>query len=130
MVLCAVNMLLAQMMGLHFHRHVAGASAHGTSLHLRDAGLHLHEAADAHHAPGDRASHPDEDLEVDPLGAGFAKFSKLWLNTACLLLAVFLLLIAAPAATRRFEPPVRRHPALFFLRPPSHAPPLKLSLAR
>ncbi len=131
MVLCAMNMLLAQMMGLHFHRHmVGGAADHGPSLHLRDAGMHLHEAAHQHHATDDRASHPDEDLEIDPLGAGFAKFSKIWLNTAFALVAVFCLLVVGTGAPRRFLQRVRHHPALFFLRPPSNAPPLKLSLAR
>jgi hypothetical protein len=126
MVFCAVNMLLAQTMGLHFHQHIQGGGAgHGTSLHLRDAGMHLHEAADKHDSSTDRASHPDEDLEIDPLGAGFAKFSKVWLNTAFVLLATICLVLLMPAVLASFEPQRRRHPALFFLRPPSHAPPLQ-----
>jgi hypothetical protein len=128
MVLCAVNMLLAQLMGLHFHRHmIAGVSDHGMSLHLRDAGLHVHEDADEHHAAADRASHPDEDLEIDPLGTGFAKFSKVWLNPTLLFMVALCLIAMATAPPSRFESITRRHPALFFLRPPSNAPPLEPS---
>jgi hypothetical protein len=127
MVLCAMNMLLAQLMGLHFHRHVTtGVSDHGMSLHLRDAGVHLNEE-DGHHATGDRASHPDEDLEIDPLGTGFAKFSKVWLNQSVLILVILCLVAVALAAPSGFESIRRRHPALYFLRPPSNAPPLKPS---
>lgn len=124
MVLCGVNMLLAQGMGLHFHRHMLpDASGHGTSLHLRDAGLHLHEDASEHQAAGDRASHPDEDLEIDPLGTGLAKLFKVWLNPALLFFTIICLLAMALAAPFAFESVTRRHPALFFLRPPSNAPP-------
>jgi hypothetical protein len=128
MVLCAANMLLAQLMGLHFHRHVmVGVPDHGLSLHLRDAGMHLHADADGHHAPADGASHPDEDLEIDPLGTGLAKFSKVWLNPIFLFIAALCLFAVALAPPSRFESITRRHPALFFLRPPSNAPPLKPS---
>jgi hypothetical protein len=124
MVLCALNMLFAQLLGLHFHRHVIdGPTDHGTSLHLRDAGLHLHEDAADHHAAGDRASHPDEDVEIDPLGTGLAKFSKVWLGAAVLFLVAFALLIVVPASTFRVPPFIPRRMALFALRPPSNAPP-------
>jgi hypothetical protein len=126
MALCAVNMLLAQMMGLHFHRHAtAGSSAHDMSLHLRDAGMHLHAEADGHHAAADRASHPDEDVEVDPLGTGVAKFSKVWLAPALLFIVTLCMLGLVLAPPSGFESLTRRRPALYFLRPPSNAPPLK-----
>jgi hypothetical protein len=126
MALCAVNMLLAQMMGLHFHRHVmAVESGHGMSLHLRDAGTHLHEEADGHHAAADRASHPDEDVEVDPLGTGLAKFSKVWFTPALLFIVALCMLAVVLRTAPAFESLTRRHPALFFLRPPSNAPPPK-----
>jgi hypothetical protein len=131
MVFCAVTMLLAQLMGLHFHRHVADAgSAHGTSLHLRDVGVHMHEAAAAHDEAGDRASHPDEDLEIDPLGTGIAKFFKAWVGPAFLAVAILCLLVTLPVAQLGTPRPAFHRPALFALRPPSNAPPLKLSLAR
>lgn len=131
MVLCAVMMLLAQLMGLHFHRHVAAAgSEHGTSLHLRDVGVHMNEAADVHDAAGDRASHPDEDLEIDPLGTGIAKFVKLWLGPALLVVAIFCLLVTQPLPRAGATRPAFHRPARFALRPPSNAPPLKLSLVR
>jgi hypothetical protein len=123
MALCALSMLLAQVMGLHFHRHlVPGISDHGVSLHLRDAGMHLHEQA-VQHSAADRAAHPDEDLEIDPVGTGLAKFSKAWLNTTLLFIVTLCLLTMSLAAPSRFESIRRRHPALFFLRPPSNAPP-------
>jgi hypothetical protein len=126
MALCVVNLLLAQMMGLHFHRHVtAGVAGPDMSLHLRDAGMHVHAEADGHHAAADRASHPDEDVEVDPLGTGVAKFSKVWLAPPLLLIVTLCLLALVLAAPTAFESLTRRHPALFFLRPPSNAPPLK-----
>jgi hypothetical protein len=127
MVLCAMNLLLVQLMGLHFHRHMmAGAADLRTSLHLRDAGMHLHENADDHHATEDRASHPG-DLEIDPLGAGLAKFSKVWLSPQFLLAVILCVMVLTLSVPSGFAPLVRRHPALFFLRPPSHAPPLKPS---
>jgi hypothetical protein len=126
MALCAVNMLLAQMMGLHFHRHMmTGVPAHGMSLHLRDAGMHLHAETDGHHAAADRASHPDEDVEIDPLGTGLAKFAKAWLTPALLFIVTLCTLAMVVAAPPGFQSLTRRHPALFFLRPPSNAPPLK-----
>jgi hypothetical protein len=129
-VLCAVNMLLVQALGLHFHRHIqADAGDHGTSLHLRDAGMHVHENGVDHHARGDHASHPDEDLEIDPLGAGVSKFSKIWLVAAVLSVVVLCLFVVVPACARAFEPPLRRRLALFSLRPPSNAPPLDPSPA-
>jgi hypothetical protein len=128
LALCAVNMLLAQMMGLHFHRHVImGVPAHGMSLHLRDAGTHLHAQTDGHHAAADRASHPDEDVEIDPLGTGLAKFSKVWLTPALLFIVMLCVLTMMQPAPSRFESVRRRHPALYFLRPPSNAPPLEPS---
>lgn len=128
MVFCAMNMLLAQMMGLHFHRHVAGLTDHGVSLHLRDAGMHLHEDS-GHHAMADRAAHPDEDLEIDPLGTGLAKFAKVWLTPALVFVLALCLIALAHVPAARFEPLRRRHPALFFLRPPSNAPPPEPSYA-
>jgi hypothetical protein len=128
---CAIVLLLAQMTGLHFHRHVLAAGPdHGMSLHLRDAGVHVHADQGDHHAPADRASHPDEDVEIDPLGAGIAKVFKVWLSTACLLVTLLCLFVATPAAAVSPERTRRPHPALFVLRPPSHAPPLELSLVR
>ena len=113
MVICAMNMLLAQLMGLHFHRHVGVDDAgHGTSLQLRDAGIHLHGADDSHHrsdhhhSSADRASHPDADLEIDPLGASVAKFSKVWLNAAVLLVAMLCLfaVVGAVPSSRALLP--------------------------
>jgi hypothetical protein len=138
MVLCAVSLLLAQLMGTHFHRHahVDGAHSghdHRTTVHLRDADVHAHAALDVgdHHAFDDRASHPDADLEIDPLGAGLTKFFKIWISPALLLFAMLLLLATGPPLRIRPQWLVSRpHPALFVLRPPSNAPPLKLSPVR
>jgi hypothetical protein len=127
MVLCAMNMLLAQLMGLHFHRHmVASGADHGVSLHLRDAGMHLHED-DAHHSATDLAAHPDEDLEIDPVGTGLAKFSKVWLSPTLLFIVMLCLIATATVGPSRFESIAPRPPALFALRPPSNAPPLEPS---
>jgi hypothetical protein len=136
MVSCALMLLVAQTMGLHFHRHAhvdAADADHGTTLHLRDADIHTHSALDDHdhHTAGDRASHPDVDLEIDPLGAGLAKIFKIWLGPVMLLFAMLLLLPTGPALPAGVQWLFSRvHPPLFVLRPPSNAPPLKLSLVR
>jgi hypothetical protein len=135
MLLCALFMLTAQLMGLHFHRHAAVVHAgidEGISLHLRDTGVHAHESLNdmSHHAPDDRASHPDV-VEIDPLASGLAKFIKICMAPAMLLLAMLWLAAlrpAAPAAIARSA--ARLHPSLFVLRPPSNAPPLRLSPVR
>ena len=135
LLLCALFMLGAQMMGLHFHRHAVaahGGAVHDTSLHLRDTGVHGHEALHGmdHHALGDHASHPD-DVEIDPLAAGIAKFFKICMGPALLLLALLWLVGLRSVAFAWFARPVaQRHPSLFVLRPPSNAPPLRLSPAR
>ncbi len=136
MVACAMMMLAGQLMGLHFHRHLSGGDAgfgHGLSLHLRDADVHSHAAAQLHdhHAIDDRAAHPDDDVEIDPLAAGLAKLIKIWVAPCVLLLALLWCLDVRWSVLQRVDRPVaRRHPSLFVLRPPSHAPPLKLSLVR
>jgi hypothetical protein len=135
LLLCVLCMVAAQLTGVHFHRHAIAAHAgaqHGISLHLRDTGVHGHESLQGkdHHAPGDRASHPD-DVEIDPLAAGFAKFLKICMGAALPVLAVLWLVAMQPVAVAsRWRPPVHQRPSLFVLRPPSHAPPLKLSLSR
>ncbi len=135
MLLCALFMLTAQLMGLHFHRHAVAAHAgetQGTSLHLRDTGVHGHESLHGtnHHAASDRASHPD-DVEIDPLADGIAKFIKICMAPAVLLLSLLWLVTLRPTIFAWFAPAVAQpHPALFVLRPPSHAPPLRLSPAR
>lgn len=129
MALCALNLLLVQGLGLHFHRHMhADAAGHPPSMHLRDTGVHLHEEAGHHHVAGDHASHPGDDVEVDPVGAGFAKFFKVWLGTTPQPVGISALLAVAPPAQADFQQPARRHPDLFFLRPPSNAPPLNPSV--
>ncbi len=136
MVGCALVLLAAQLMGLHFHRHAHADVAtpdHHTTVHLRDADIHAHAALvdHDHHAIDDRASHPDEDLEIDPLGAGLAKIFKIWLAAVVLLFALQLLLPAGPALPSSLQWLFARvHPPLFVLRPPSNAPPLKLSPVR
>jgi hypothetical protein len=118
MVICATLMLAAQILGLHFHR---------------DAGLHADEIGHHTmlHGTADQASHPGEDVEIDPLAGGLAKFIKVWLFAGFPLVAL-LWLVHAPRPTlpafARAGP--RPHPAHFVLHPPSHAPPLQLVLVR
>lgn len=136
MLSCALLLLVAQLMGLHFHRHADSATAvpeQHTTVHLRDADIHAHSDVDDHdhHSAADRASHPDVDLEIDPLGASLTKFFKLWLYPVLLLIAMLLLVPTGPALPTSLQWLFARvHPPLFVLRPPSHAPPLKLSIVR
>jgi hypothetical protein len=137
MAFCATLMLATQLLGLHFHRHTVASDVAVTrsssSTHLRDAGLHVQEIGPhaEHHAFSDRASHPGEDVEIDPLVAGFAKFFKVCVGAGVLLLALLWLVHAArptvPALSRSGP---SLHPALFVLRPPSHAPPPPILLWR
>lgn len=136
-VLCVLSMLAGQLMGLHFHRHAPGldgAGASATSIHRRDTGVHLQGSADhaAHHAAADRASHPGEDVEIDPLAGGLVKFLKNLLGAGFFLCTLLLLVraVSANVPLRPLRSGAVLHPALFVLRPPSNAPPLKLSLIR
>jgi hypothetical protein len=140
---CAATLLLAQLTGVHYHRHIGHHDAGhdhavsyddtgpGTTVHLRDAGVHM--AADeggAHaHSAGDRASHPGVDLEIDLTVDSLTKVFKSSLFAGVLLafLALLCWIIVAPARVvgflpRRTQPQWRRF-SLFALRPPSHAPP-------
>jgi hypothetical protein len=128
-------LLSTQLMGLHYHRHAqhhASADA-GSSVHLRDFGVHVEGVADGidHHSLDDRASHPGDDLEVEPVADSVVKFYKTWLATGFVFLAVLWSFGPAPAAAAWvLGAAPRPHRSRFVLRPPSNAPPLKLSTAR
>jgi hypothetical protein len=123
-VVCAALLLLAQVSGLHYHRHVEPASgqSHGTELHFEDGGLHLDETrADHRHGV---ASHRHVDVESQAVKTGLVKafFDSLLLP----LLTVVVVLAtasAAAAAPRPSRNPEGHPPRPFDLRPPSQAPP-------
>lgn len=131
-ICCALAMLVAQLTGAHYHRHLGDlmhAEADVTSVHLRDAGVHLgHDAHD--HDATDRAAHPGVDLEIDAAADGLAKVFKSALLAGALL--VLLLWRLAPVVRPRpRRPSTSGRPGrslLFVLRPPSHAPPAPLSI--
>jgi hypothetical protein len=128
-------LLSTQLMGLHYHRHAAHSAGgeSGTSVHLRDFGVHVEGAADGvdHHALDDRASHPGDDLEVEPVADSVVKFYKTWLAIGFVFLAVLWFFSCSPIAAAWVERPAPRlHRSRYVLRPPSNAPPLTLSIAR
>lgn len=134
---CSVLMLVAQVLGLHFHRHVGvhgGSVTHPSELHFEGGGLHVGDM----HADGGHAHAADDgtspqwhlDLESEALKAGFA---KLFLDSALLPLLWLVGLIAWAAATRAPSRPRRvrgtTQPCAYGLRPPSQAPPAPPVLA-
>lgn len=132
-ICCALALLVAQLSGAHYHRHLGDlmhAEADVTSVHLRDAGVHMgHDAHD--HDAADRAAHPGVDLEIEAAADGLAKVFK----SALLAGALLVLLLWRLLPVVRLRPPRRAAPActpdslLFVLRPPSHAPPAHLPIA-
>lgn len=130
-VTCGALLLVAQVLGLHFHRHVGvqgGSVAHPSERHFDGGGLHV---GDAHadegheHAADDGSSHWHLDLESEALKAGFA---KAFLDSSILPLLWLVGLIACAAAMRAPLHPRRASGTTrswaFGLRPPSQAPPV------
>ena len=134
---CSVLLLVAQVLGLHFHRHVESQGAgitHAADLHFEGGGLHAGEVhADHQHeqAADGGTGHWHLDVESNALKAGFAKafldslalLPLLWIATvfACAAAA------RAPLRPRRIDAPTRSRP--YALRPPSQAPPAPPVLA-
>jgi hypothetical protein len=138
---CAAALLVAQLTGVHYHRHIGHhdhsaphdhAVVHddadlGTTVHLRDSGIHTaaKEGFAHQHTAGDRASHPGVDLEIDLMVDSLFKVFKSALF-ANFMLAMLCWIIAAPtrdAVFIRIQSKPRHRRSLFALRPPSHAPP-------
>lgn len=127
--LCAVVLLLAQIMGLHHHRHVTldgGVETHGSELHFDDRGLHrdAHDAEHRHAADGAAMAHPHLDVETPAVGDTVVK-----VFTDSLLLGL-LFVIAALSWPRLVRLPLRpqrsrwrKRLSSFALHPPSQAPP-------
>lgn len=135
--ICSALVLVAQVLGLHFHRHVEAqgpSAAHLAELHFESGGLHLGDlhAGEAHHehaADGD-AGHWHLDLESEALKAGFA---KAFIDLPPLPLLWLVGLIGCAASTRAPRParrvPVNRRSRALGLHPPPQAPPEPLVFA-
>jgi len=131
----ALLLVVSQLMGLHYHRHavVSAEASSGTTVHLRDYGIHAEHAADGadHHDFSDRASHPADDVEVEPIADSLAKYYKTWLSTGLLFLPHVWFYGVRPAPPVRIaRAAVGEHPRPYVLSPPSNAPPLKSSFAQ
>ena len=132
-VSCSILLLLAQVLGMHYHRHIetrGGSHGHGVELHFEDGGLHVAESrADHqhphHHGDGGGSSHGHLDVESKAVKAGLA---KVFVDSLLLLLMPLLVAVMAlgadmqvPARPRSVLGPSRFR--LYSLRPPSQAPP-------
>lgn len=127
---CAAVLLCSQVLGLHYHRHVSGshhgpvATADRALATMWDPGAHFHAPAggeSGHQAA--HSAHPDQDLDVEVLGEGAAKFKKGSAQVAIppsIGWAQYEAGSHALAPTRD-APPERTH--TFRLKPPSQAPP-------
>lgn len=128
-------LLFAQVMGLHRHVH-ADVAAHGaqSELHFGDAGLHADGDVHTHsingEAPVSHEHHAGYDIDASALGDALAKLSMDLLPVGLLMVAFFLLALAAAphVVLPRYSPPVlRRSP--YALNPPSNGPPRLFSTA-
>ena len=127
---CSALLLVAQVLGLHFHRHVerhGDAIAHAAELHFEGGGLHVGDThADHGHEPAadGGSTHWHLDVESKSLKAGLAKafFDSLLLPLLWLVAALVCAAVArTPIHSRRVRGPTRSRP--YRLRPPSQAPP-------
>lgn len=132
---CSALLLLAQVLGLHFHRHVErdGAVAHAAELHFEGGGLHVGDRHVDHRlerAVEDGSSHWHLDVESKAVKAGFAKAFLDSVLLPLLCLAALLTCTAASIAPARARS-VNGHPRTrrYTLRPPSQAPPRSFVLA-
>lgn len=134
---CSILLLLAQVMGLHYHRHVDGHSGQGAQaveLHFEDGGLHVGETRTEHqhdHAAGDGPSHWHLDVESKAMKAGLA---KVFVDSLLLPLLLVLMAVMAPAAG--MPAPLLRRSIVgrwryrpYSIRPPSQAPPARAAFA-
>lgn len=124
--LCVTALLCAQVLGLHYHRHLEldDSHGHGTALHFEDAGVHAHEQADEHrHEPG-AATHPHIDIETRAVDDGL---TKLFLDVLLVLLPVVLLALAPRRRGTVPQPGTllgHDRPPRYAVCPPAQAPPL------
>ncbi len=126
LALCAVTLLLAQVLGLHQHRHVelgAMAERHPVALHFADGGVH-HEAGHSHSADS-LDTHPHVDVDSDAIGDGLAKV-VVDLVIAVLAFGALIFWLPRGVSLPLAAPPRTATPRspTFALRPPSQAPPL------
>lgn len=127
---CSVLLLVSQVLGLHFHRHVerdGAAVAHAAEMHFEGGGLHAGDLHDDHQHPQEAAGggpHWHLDVESKSLTAGLAKAFFDSLLLPLLLLAVVVGVIRTVDVPLRPLPlrvALRSRP--FDLRPPSQGPP-------
>jgi hypothetical protein len=133
-VACAIALLSAQVLGLHYHRHVSGPHhGHATAADIAlattwDPGEHVPAAVSTASGPQATATvHADDDLDIDVQSDAAPKFKKG--------MALAAILVPAPwessdpgsrEQVRFLEAPDGR-PQAFRLKPPSQAPPCLLS---
>ena len=130
--MCATMLVVAQILGLHYHRHVEqhGDDAHRSELHFEDAGLHPNESRPDHRhadAQAGGSSHRHIDVEAKALKAGVAKAFVDSLLLPLLLMVALLVPSTRGAACPRLhgrDGLRKADPAR--LRPPSQGPPAAL----
>lgn len=128
LVLCLLPLLLAQVLGVHHHRHLAlDGAAHHTEVHLADTGLHFRSpAADAaHDGHADHPAHLHFDLERPAVAKGLMKILTDLPTVGLVLLLALLLPLGSGLVLRRHTPrrPAKRRPPRYLLTPPALAPP-------
>ena len=134
--ICSALLLVAQVLGLHFHRHVerqGDAVAHAADMHFEGGGLHAGDVHADHgheHAADGGSSHWHLDVESKALKAGFAKafldsllLPLTWIATLIVCMGV----VRTGGRPRRIRGPSRTRP--YGLLPPSQAPPAHPVLA-
>lgn len=134
-LLCVTLLVAAQVLGLHYHRHVdlgAAAPAHGGDhaphASFRDAGASTSHEHDHGQEGAGHEAHDGVDVEIEGVAGGAAEAAK-----APLLFAVLLMLLpvlarrrAARVPRRRAAEPVAQAPPRYRL-PPSQAPPAAIA---
>jgi hypothetical protein len=133
---CSVLLLVSQVLGLHFHRHVERdgvAVAHAAELHFENGGLHAGDTHADHRHEQEAAggsSHWHVDVESRSQTAGLAKAFVDSLLLPLLLLATVLgctRAVGVPLRPLRLLAPSQPRP--YSLRPPSQGPPARSVLA-
>jgi hypothetical protein len=133
-VACALALLSAQVLGLHYHRHVSGphhghAMASDNALAAAwDPGAHIPlTAVSAADQQATATVQADHDLDVEVQSDAAPKFKKGVALAALLAPAPWAFAATATILQAHFLESPGARPQAFKLKPPSQAPPLLLS---
>lgn len=133
--LIVICLLLAQVAGLHHHRHLDldhDQSGHGSALHFVDVGHHWN-VTDSGHDRDEQvpAAHAHVDVETKAVADGLIKAFADSLPLGLVFVVLFMLWLPLPRAPllRSVINPLWRGPPRYGLPPPSQAPPVGFSLS-